>query len=149
MRKRELTEGQKHCLRLVAGHHTSKEIARILDISHFTVDQRLDGARRKLNVKTRKEAALLFAAIEANNLSERIVYETPHIADAGRSANGDVPTSDRGHAFGSGKIVMRSSLNGESRDKKSNLHSLFSIIGVPPIGGADINLVAGKFCCGR
>ena len=53
----ELTEGQKACLRLVDDHMTSKEIGRSLGISHFTVDQRLDAARRKLNAATRKDAA--------------------------------------------------------------------------------------------
>jgi DNA-binding CsgD family transcriptional regulator len=71
----ELTEGQKACLRLVDDHHTSKEIARILGISPFTVDQRLDAARRKLNAASRKDAAKLFAAIEGGNISEPFVYE--------------------------------------------------------------------------
>jgi DNA-binding CsgD family transcriptional regulator len=53
----ELTEGQKACLRLVDHHLTSTEIGRFLGISHFTVDQRLDAARRKLNAATRKDAA--------------------------------------------------------------------------------------------
>jgi DNA-binding CsgD family transcriptional regulator len=72
----ELTEGQKECLRLVDDHLTSKEIARFLGISHFTVDQRLDAARRKLNAATRKDAAKIFAAIEHRAISEPFVYET-------------------------------------------------------------------------
>jgi DNA-binding CsgD family transcriptional regulator len=71
----ELTEGQKACLRLVDDHHTSKEIARILGISPFTVDQRLDAARRKLNAASRKDAAKIFAAMEHGNISEPFVYE--------------------------------------------------------------------------
>ena len=55
-----LTEGQKACLRLVVQHHTSKEIARALGISPFTVDQRLDAARRKLNATSRIDAAKIF-----------------------------------------------------------------------------------------
>jgi DNA-binding CsgD family transcriptional regulator len=70
-----LTEGQKACLRLVAQHHTSKEIARKLGISRFTVDQRLDAARRKLNTPSRKEAALLFAAFETQTVYQSLVYE--------------------------------------------------------------------------
>ena len=50
----DLTEGQKACLRLVVQQQTSKEIARVLGISPFTVDQRLDAARRKLNAASRK-----------------------------------------------------------------------------------------------
>ena len=47
----QLTGGQKACLRLVAQHYVSKEIARKLRISHLTVDQRLDAARRTPQVK--------------------------------------------------------------------------------------------------
>jgi DNA-binding CsgD family transcriptional regulator len=72
----ELTEGQKACLRLVDDHLTSKEIGRSLGISHFTVDQRLDAARRKLNAATRKDAAKIFAALEQRTISEPFVYET-------------------------------------------------------------------------
>ncbi len=71
----QLSEGQKACLRLVDDHHTSKEIARILGISPFTVDQRLDAARRKLNAASRKDAAKIFAAIEEGTISEPFVYE--------------------------------------------------------------------------
>ncbi|MEP7350983.1 MAG: helix-turn-helix transcriptional regulator [Sphingorhabdus sp.] len=70
----ELTEGQKACLRLVDDHHTSKEIARILGISPFTVDQRLDAARRKLSAESRKEAAKIFASFD-KGISEPLVYE--------------------------------------------------------------------------
>ncbi len=75
----ELTEGQKACLRLVDDHHTSKEIARILGISPFTVDQRLDAARRKLGAASRKDAAKLFAAVEQGNISEPFVYEAQRL----------------------------------------------------------------------
>ena len=78
-----LTEGQKACLRLVDDHHTSKEIARILGISPFTVDQRLDAARRKLNAASRKDAAKLFAAMEHPGISEPFVYETQRLEAAG------------------------------------------------------------------
>ncbi|NJM50852.1 MAG: helix-turn-helix transcriptional regulator [Sphingomonadales bacterium] len=75
----KLTDGQKECLRLVDQLLTSKEIARQLDISPFTVDQRLDAARRKLNAGTRKEAARIFAALDKMPLSERLVYEAPPV----------------------------------------------------------------------
>jgi DNA-binding CsgD family transcriptional regulator len=71
-----LTEGQKACLRLVVQHHTSKEIARALGISPFTVDQRLDAARRKLNATSRIDAAKIFDAMERNDIYEPFVYET-------------------------------------------------------------------------
>ncbi len=73
----ELTEGQKDCLRLVDDHHTSKEIARILGISSFTVDQRLDGARRKLHAATRKDAAKIFADLEQSAETPSVEIEAP------------------------------------------------------------------------
>jgi DNA-binding CsgD family transcriptional regulator len=95
-RQLHLTEGQKDCLRLVDNLLTSKEIARKLGISPFTVDQRLDAARRKLQATNRKEAARLYLAAEARSLShqcmsqpylsepclsEPIVYDPAAIAD--------------------------------------------------------------------
>jgi DNA-binding CsgD family transcriptional regulator len=77
-----LTEGQKACLRLVVQHQTSKEIARTLGISPFTVDQRLDAARRKLNATSRKEAAKLFATLDQGGIYQPFVYETPMLESA-------------------------------------------------------------------
>jgi DNA-binding CsgD family transcriptional regulator len=81
-----LTEGQKDCLRLVDQLLTSKEIARRLQISPFTVDQRLDAARRKLGATTRKEAARIFANQESSQLSEAFVYEAEPVANLENSA---------------------------------------------------------------
>lgn len=61
----KLTEPQKQCLRLVADLLSSKEIARILDISHHTVDQRLKRAQFILGVSGRAEAARVFMSHEA------------------------------------------------------------------------------------
>lgn len=80
-RQLNLTDGQKDCLRMVDDLLTSKEIARKLGISRFTVDQRLDSARRKLNAPNRKEAAKIYVAIEARCLPESIVYDPANIAD--------------------------------------------------------------------
>jgi DNA-binding CsgD family transcriptional regulator len=80
-RQLNLTDGQKDCLRMVDDLLTSKEIARTLGISRFTVDQRLDAARRKLNAPNRKEAAKIYVAIEARCLPESIVYDPGNIAD--------------------------------------------------------------------
>ena len=76
-----LTEGQKDCLRLVDDLLTSKEIARKLGISPFTVDQRLDAARRKLNATSRKSAARIYLEMETRSLPQPIVYDAPDIAD--------------------------------------------------------------------
>jgi DNA-binding CsgD family transcriptional regulator len=109
----ELTEGQKDCLRLVDDHHTSKEIARILGISSFTVDQRLDGARRKLHAATRKDAAKIFAAMEKGNLSEPFVYETARLETA---AFADIPALPPARA-------------------EQAYARLSSLVSVPPLGG--------------
>lgn len=109
----ELTEGQKACLRLVDDHHTSKEIARILGISPFTVDQRLDAARRKLQAVSRKEAAKLFAAIESGSISEPLVYEALRLEAAGFPNISATPPGRAGQAFA----------------------RFSSLISVPPLGG--------------
>jgi DNA-binding CsgD family transcriptional regulator len=57
-----LTDKQREALELVLQHNSSKEIARLLNVSPKTIDQRLDGARAKLGVASRAEAARLYAA---------------------------------------------------------------------------------------
>lgn len=109
----ELTEGQKACLRLVDDHHTSKEIARILGISPFTVDQRLDAARRKLGAASRKDAAKIFAGIEQGSISEPFVYEAQRLEAPGIGDISASPTDRAGQAFA----------------------RFSSLISVPPIGG--------------
>ena len=109
----ELTEGQKACLRLVDDHHTSKEIARILGISPFTVDQRLDAARRKLSAASRKDAAKIFAAFEKELVSEPFVYE-PQQLEVARFA--DIPNSPPNRV-------------------EQVFASVSSYISVPPLGG--------------
>jgi DNA-binding CsgD family transcriptional regulator len=108
-----LSEGQKACLRLVDDHHTSKEIARLLGISPFTVDQRLDAARRKLNAATRKDAAKIFASFEKGILSEPFVYEPQRIEPV---EFGDILTLPPNRV-------------------EQLATSFFSLISVPPIGG--------------
>lgn len=109
----ELTDGQKACLRLVDDHHTSKEIGRILGISPFTVDQRLDAARRKLNAQSRKDAAKIFAATEHSTISEPFVYQ-PQWLEQRAIADISVPSPNRVE-----QIFSRAS----------------SLVSVPPIGG--------------
>ena len=108
-----LTEGQKACLRLVAQLQTSKEIARTLGISPFTVDQRLDAARRKLNSTSRIDAAKIFDAMERNEIYQPFVYETSMLESTD-------------HA-----VTQNALLDGLRR----RLAKLISFISVPPIGG--------------
>ena len=102
----ELTEGQKACLRLVDDHMTSKEIGRSLGISHFTVDQRLDAARRK-------DAAKIFAAIEQRTISEPFVYETQDLE------RGQYSASQNGLPKRMGRVVAK----------------IAARVSIPPIGG--------------
>jgi DNA-binding CsgD family transcriptional regulator len=109
----ELTEGQKACLRLVVQHHTSKEIARTLGISPFTVDQRLDAARRKLNAASRKDAAKIFATLDRVGVSQQLVYETPAVEP---------------NRFAVSQGILPAGL-------RQRFAKLTSFITVPPIGG--------------
>lgn len=68
-----LTEKQAEVMRLVYQGYASKEIARMLNISPATVDQRADGARKKLNAATRTEAARKFVTHEG--ISEQFIYQ--------------------------------------------------------------------------
>ena len=74
-----LTAKQCACLDLVLQHMTSKQIAQALGISPYTVDQRLDSARRILGSSSRLEAALDYARLRS--IPERLVYERDFSAD--------------------------------------------------------------------
>lgn len=59
-----LTPRERECLRLVARHQQSKEIARLLNISKSTVDKHIDRARKRIGAADRRTAALAFVAHE-------------------------------------------------------------------------------------
>jgi DNA-binding CsgD family transcriptional regulator len=135
IRQPDLTNGQKDCLRLVIEHHTSKEIARILGISHFTVDQRLDAARKKLGAPSRVEAAKLFLEMGQTGISECLVYDAQAVAEPEMSAISEEPSNQVGQSeaeiFGSRK-PFDSAMGAE---KRGYLKALISFLAVPPIGG--------------
>ena len=62
-----LTTGQRECLDLVAQLQSSKQIARRLGISPYTVDQRVARACRALGTTTRADAALMVVRHEAGS----------------------------------------------------------------------------------
>lgn len=70
-----LTDKQRAVLDLLIEHKTSKEISRILGISHHTVDQRIMLARAKLGVATRGEVAQAYRRLVANSPSTASIYE--------------------------------------------------------------------------
>jgi len=80
-----LTDKQRAVLDLLIEHKTSKEISRLLGISHHTVDQRIMLARAKLGVATRAEVAQAYRRLVANmpaaaSIYERSVYDFSDVA---------------------------------------------------------------------
>ena len=71
-----LTDGQRDCLRYVYSHMTSKDIARILQVSPHTVDMRLRTAMKALAVGSRIEAARLLVQAEAGGGMGRDSYQS-------------------------------------------------------------------------
>ncbi len=134
-RNSSLTEAQIECLRMVAMHKTSKEIARELGISPYTVDQRLDLAREKLEVATRKQAAIKFIQLENIDLSERFVYEQPSLGTSGSSQHPKIPTSDGRYFEAFAQIATQPTKNENFVSSRFDKIKSVPIFGVPPIGG--------------
>lgn len=88
-----LTDKQRACLDLLLERQTSKQIARALNISKPTVDQRLTAARAVLGVATRDEAALIYARLKLTY--DRIPYDPVQVPPASAkmavTAKDDVP----------------------------------------------------------
>jgi DNA-binding CsgD family transcriptional regulator len=62
-----LTEKEKQTLRLIVRGHDAKSIARALDLSVHTINERLRDARRKMAVSSSREAARLLLAAEGGD----------------------------------------------------------------------------------
>ena len=84
-----LTEGQLDCLRLVAQHMSSKEIAVELGISPHTVDQRIRQSLHTLEVPRRAQAARIVS--QFSDPYQRLIHQTPYIEPSH-------PTSDESAA---------------------------------------------------
>jgi DNA-binding CsgD family transcriptional regulator len=85
-----LTEKEKETLRLLAGGHDAKSMARHLGLSVHTVNERLREARRKMAVSSSREAARQLRAHEREipeNLGDRL------LGDAAASGIGQPPLS--------------------------------------------------------
>lgn len=81
-----LTDKQREVLDLVLAHQSSKEIARALDISPYTVDQRIAAARQKLGAATRGELARSYSMLKG--VCEETAYDFPHVATPAFSTHG-------------------------------------------------------------
>ena len=77
----ELTAKQREVLDLLIEHKTSKEIARLLEISPHTVDQRIQFAKDKLGARTRNEAAALYRRLI--DTYGQLTYQNSYLAYAG------------------------------------------------------------------
>ena len=62
-----LTEREKQTLRLIVRGHDAKSVARTLDLSVHTINERLRVARRKMAVSSSREAARLLFEAETRN----------------------------------------------------------------------------------
>ncbi|WP_375428727.1 DUF4019 domain-containing protein [uncultured Sphingomonas sp.] len=83
-----LTEKEKQTLRLMVRGHDAKSIARSLDLSVHTINERLRDARRKLAVSSSREAARLLLDAEGEGAGP----PTPHIsADTAIGGDADRP----------------------------------------------------------
>ncbi|MCM8557654.1 helix-turn-helix domain-containing protein [Sphingomicrobium sediminis] len=79
-----LSDGQRECLRLVAAHMSSKEIAAELGISPHTVDQRVRQSLQILGVSRWQQAARLLAEAEAapgEDPYQRLIHQSPYIPE--------------------------------------------------------------------
>ena len=87
-----LTEKHRACLDLVLDHRTSKQIARILDISKPTVDQRIAAARLILRASDRGDAALRYARLKA--IYDQIIYDPMHVPQHRKLVSSDFANGD-------------------------------------------------------
>lgn len=102
----ELTDKQREVLDLLIEHKTSKEIARLLQISPHTVDQRIQFAKDKLGARTRNEAAAVYRRLVGTY--GQMTYENSYLAaevwpvDNGVGTRGSLPPGNAGRSlFGS------------------------------------------------
>jgi len=84
-----LTDKQRACLDLLLERKTSKEIARALGISKFTVDQRLRTARAVLGAAGRDDTALRYARLK--RICDRIAYHPVDVSDEATIVPSDFP----------------------------------------------------------
>lgn len=110
----KLTEGQLDCLRLVAQHLSSKEIAVELGISPHTVDQRVRQALQTLGVGRRAQAARIVA--HYSDPYQRLIHQAPHIAASVPRAEQDGAVSNQiRHADRAGEARGGSGFQTEQR----------------------------------
>lgn len=105
-----LTEKEKQTLRLLLAGHDAKSIARHLELSVHTINERLRDARRKLSVSSSREAARLLREAEGADpdfLGDKRIGDAsgaPGAEQGGRPAGGSLAKSRTVRVIGG--IVM-------------------------------------------
>lgn len=89
-----LTEKEKQTLRLIVRGHDAKSIARHLDLSVHTVNERLRDARRKLQVSSSREAARQLFESEGNTPQNQTDKQ---LGEAAPAAIADKDATDHRH----------------------------------------------------
>jgi len=92
-----LSDKQHACLELLLARQTSKQIARRLDISKYTVDQRLTSARDILGAANRDETAIIYGRLKL--ICDRIAYHPVDIPGSGYQVASPVPDSEPANAL--------------------------------------------------
>lgn len=102
-----LTEKEKQTLRLVLQGYDAKSMARHLDLSVHTINERLRFARRKLGVSSSREAARMLQNAECadpNSVADKLLGEAPSLPAGQSEANGK-PSLTLGWIIG-GLVIM-------------------------------------------
>ena len=100
-----LTEKEKQTLRLLLAGHDAKSMARHLELSVHTINERLRDARRKLSAGSSKEAARLLLDAEAappDPLADK------RLGDAARIPGGQLASGPDAGAYGKRRALWAS-----------------------------------------
>ena len=92
-----LTEKEKQTLRLMVRGHDAKSIARSLDLSVHTINERLRDARRKMAVSSSREAARLLLEAEGDGTAPHSLGDT-RIGEDDRAAAAETGDASPGGA---------------------------------------------------
>lgn len=101
-----LTEKEKQTLRLIVCGHDAKSIARTLDLSIHTINERLRDARRKMAVSSSREAARLLLEVEGGSMTPEMFGDST-IGEDPRALPVDQETAP---TVGAGRPIRRNSI---------------------------------------
>ncbi len=119
-----LSAAQIETLRHVFEHKNSKEIARIMDVSPHTVDERVRRALKKLNVSNRIDAAKILASngvFENVTPYQSLTYQLAELGD-------DAPPGDAETGRSSLRQVFDIGLPFPTASQPTNRHGLMERI---------------------